>query len=330
MRDVLKLVGLSDFATSYPAQLSGGMRQRVCIARTLVMQPRLILLDEPFGALDQQTRLLMGDELLRMWRETGATVFLITHALDEATMLADRIARDVGAARADRSTSSRRTGRASATAGSSSDAEFGAITSAPVEDAARGVDEDDRARAGDAPMSRVALVPDRVVVGGAVALLEVLCLAGVIDKITMQAPHLIARDLYRMLVSGQDERARSSRRCPTRVLALVLALGVGIVAGALLHGVRGAARHARSAVRHVLRGAGVRVLSVLHRRLRPGRPAAGADRVHARRRRGDRQHAERARPRAARCCCKTARIMQHVAGRHGAADDAAVLRRPTS
>jgi NitT/TauT family transport system ATP-binding protein len=91
VRDVLKLVGLSDFAASYPAQLSGGMRQRVCIARTLVMQPRLILLDEPFGALDQQTRLLMGDELLRMWRETDATVFLITHALDEATMLADRI-----------------------------------------------------------------------------------------------------------------------------------------------------------------------------------------------------------------------------------------------
>jgi len=91
VRDALALVGLSDFATGYPAQLSGGMRQRVCIARTLVMQPRLILLDEPFGALDQQTRLLMGDELLRMWRETDATVFLITHALDEATMLADRI-----------------------------------------------------------------------------------------------------------------------------------------------------------------------------------------------------------------------------------------------
>ena len=91
VREVLELVGLTDFATGYPAQLSGGMRQRVCIARTLVMQPRLILLDEPFGALDQQTRLLMGDELLRVWRNTGATVFLITHALDEATMLADRI-----------------------------------------------------------------------------------------------------------------------------------------------------------------------------------------------------------------------------------------------
>ncbi len=84
-------MGLDQFAGHYPAQLSGGMRQRVCIARTLVQRPRLILLDEPFGALDQQTRLLMGDELLRLWRETGATVLLITHALDEAAMLSDRV-----------------------------------------------------------------------------------------------------------------------------------------------------------------------------------------------------------------------------------------------
>jgi NitT/TauT family transport system ATP-binding protein len=88
----IELMGLRDFRGSYPAQLSGGMRQRVCIARVLVMAPRLILLDEPFGALDQQTRLLMGEEVLRLWRQTGATIFLITHALDEAAMLADRIA----------------------------------------------------------------------------------------------------------------------------------------------------------------------------------------------------------------------------------------------
>ena len=90
--DALAFMGLAGFAGAYPAQLSGGMRQRVCIARTLVLRPQIILLDEPFGALDQQTRLLMGEELLRLWRATGATIMLITHALDEATLLSDRVA----------------------------------------------------------------------------------------------------------------------------------------------------------------------------------------------------------------------------------------------
>lgn len=87
----LSFMGLSGFASAYPSQLSGGMRQRVCIARAMVMRPRLMLLDEPFGALDQQTRLLMGEELLKLWRETGSTIMLITHSIDEAVLLSDRI-----------------------------------------------------------------------------------------------------------------------------------------------------------------------------------------------------------------------------------------------
>ena len=82
-------IGLDDFAGAYPISFFPGPSTRLCIARTLVLQPRLILLDEPFGALDHQTRLLMGDELLRLWQETGSTVLLITHALDEAALLSE-------------------------------------------------------------------------------------------------------------------------------------------------------------------------------------------------------------------------------------------------
>lgn len=87
----LSFMGLTSFAAHYPSQLSGGMRQRVCIARAMVMRPRLMLLDEPFGALDQQTRLLMGEETLKLWRETNSTILLITHSIDEAVLLSDRI-----------------------------------------------------------------------------------------------------------------------------------------------------------------------------------------------------------------------------------------------
>lgn len=91
VHSAIELIGLTAFKSHYPSQLSGGMRQRVSIARTLVTQPKFILLDEPFGALDPQTRLLMGDELLKIWRATGATIFLITHSLEEAVLLSDRV-----------------------------------------------------------------------------------------------------------------------------------------------------------------------------------------------------------------------------------------------
>ena len=87
----LALVGLSEFAHSHPHELSGGMQQRVAIARTLVHQPQTLLLDEPFGALDAITREIMNDELLRIWDKLGQSVVFITHDIDEAVYLSDRV-----------------------------------------------------------------------------------------------------------------------------------------------------------------------------------------------------------------------------------------------
>jgi NitT/TauT family transport system ATP-binding protein len=87
--EMLKLVGLAEFGNRHPHELSGGMRQRVSIARGLAQNPRIMLMDEPFGALDEQTRLKMGHELLRIWEATGKTIFLITHSLTEALFLSD-------------------------------------------------------------------------------------------------------------------------------------------------------------------------------------------------------------------------------------------------
>lgn len=89
--EFLRKVGLDGFQSYYPHQLSGGMRQRASIARAMVMDPEVLLLDEPFGALDAITKIKMQDELIRLWDGTGKTVLLITHDIDEAIYLADTI-----------------------------------------------------------------------------------------------------------------------------------------------------------------------------------------------------------------------------------------------
>ncbi len=90
-REWIELVGLTRFANAYPHQLSGGMKQRVAIARALANNPRILLMDEPFGALDAQTRAQMQAYLLQIWRQVDITILFVTHDLDEAIYLADRI-----------------------------------------------------------------------------------------------------------------------------------------------------------------------------------------------------------------------------------------------
>jgi len=91
-REFIDLVGLRGFEDSYPSQLSGGMKQRAAIARTLAIDPHILLMDEPFGALDAQTRSLMQVELLRIWGQSRKTVIFVTHDVQEAVFLAERIA----------------------------------------------------------------------------------------------------------------------------------------------------------------------------------------------------------------------------------------------
>jgi NitT/TauT family transport system ATP-binding protein len=90
-REYLDVVGLSDFADHFPSQLSGGMQQRVAIARALALRPSILLMDEPFGALDAQTRELMQELLLKIWERDRLSVLFVTHDIDEAVFLADRV-----------------------------------------------------------------------------------------------------------------------------------------------------------------------------------------------------------------------------------------------
>ena len=87
----LEMMGLTPFADAYPHQLSGGMQQRVAIARLLVNKPQIMLMDEPFAALDAQTRTTLGEELVRVWQQARGTVLFVTHSIDEAILLADRL-----------------------------------------------------------------------------------------------------------------------------------------------------------------------------------------------------------------------------------------------
>jgi NitT/TauT family transport system ATP-binding protein len=90
-RSLLKMVGLSGFEKYYPRELSGGMQQRVAMCRALIYDPPILLLDEPFGALDSITREQLNDDLLRIWEETGSTILSVTHNIDEAVYLSDKI-----------------------------------------------------------------------------------------------------------------------------------------------------------------------------------------------------------------------------------------------
>ena len=87
----MRLVGLESFAGAFPHQLSGGMAQRVALARALINHPKILLLDEPLGALDAFTRMRMQDEVLRLWEARGTTMVLVTHDIDEAIYMSDRI-----------------------------------------------------------------------------------------------------------------------------------------------------------------------------------------------------------------------------------------------
>ena len=92
IKRIIELVGLEGFENKYPHELSGGMKQRVAVARTLITQPKVMLMDEPFAAVDAQTRITLQEEVVRIWEATKQTILFVTHAVDEAAFLADKVA----------------------------------------------------------------------------------------------------------------------------------------------------------------------------------------------------------------------------------------------
>ena len=233
-------MGLVDFAKAYPAQLSGGMRQRVCIARTLVMQPRLILLDEPFGALDAQTRLVMGDELLKVWRATGATVLLITHALDEAAMLSDRIG-IMSAGPAGSSKNLKPAGRASAICASSATGlrrDYRPAVGAPARRIAQGARSFRPRRAGGRYQLAVVVVVVRfdrlVVIVVAVGALELACRLGLINHNVIIPPSEMASALWTLLASGALN-AEIERTLGMIALVIAISIALGFAIGCFIH-----------------------------------------------------------------------------------------------
>ena len=293
--DALAFMGLKDFAKAYPSQLSGGMRQRVCIARTLVLQPRLILLDEPFGALDAQTRLLMGDEVLRLWRTTGATVLLITHALDEAAMLADRVG--AMSARPGRFIDVIETGwpreRDSTIV---AEPTFGEITGRLWErlrgESLKALGHADLPACGiGGGMTRAGWIRLLVIVA-MIGALELACRLNFIDHRVMIPPSEMATALIAMLASGQlnDDIVRT---LGVITIAVTLSVVFGFALGLRYSCTAAAADGARSLFRHLLRRPGLYLLSGHDRDFRPVAHSYRADGGRHRDRGDDHRHAQR-------------------------------------